>query len=118
MSAIPAVRQTIVSFSDVNRSTILRSMFLKSDRLDKFSKVCLFFFDRGIWSGCLEKPNSCIASRPGGKCACARARDVDCGETCFFGFQLRDLSRDCGRAHRRQLKLLSPTIHVVGVAPA
>ena len=31
ISAIPAARQTIVSFSDVMRSTSLRSMFLKSN---------------------------------------------------------------------------------------
>src|SRR6266700_1556628 len=94
ISAIPAARQMIVSFSEVNRSTILRSIFLKSHGLNEFYKIRLLFFNRRAWAGRFEKPNAPVAPRPGGECARVRAGDVDGRESCLRRFQLGNLGRD------------------------
>src|SRR5436190_773014 len=118
ISAIPAARQTMVSFREVNRSTILRSMFLKSDRLNKFHEVLFFFFDGRVRSGRFEKPNSTVAPRPGREHARIRGGDVDCRKSCVAAFECADLRCHCGLIHRRQSNLLTPTIHVVDIASA
>src|SRR6266536_4240678 len=77
MSTIAAARQTIVSFSDVIRSTSLRSMFLESDGLEKFHEIRFLFFHGPSRAGKFEEPGAVITPCPGGEQSRIRTDHID-----------------------------------------
>src|ERR1700686_1776646 len=118
MSTIAAARQAVVSFSDVRRSTSLRNMILKADRLEKRDKLRLLLFHYSFRSGYFEEPGATVAARPTHEHARRFTSQIDGGKFDLTGLYGNDHRIERARLRGGQADLLTPSIDVISVASA
>src|SRR5881394_1131746 len=89
---------------------------LKSNGFDEFHEIRFLFFNCGGWSGCFEKPDASVASRPGRNGARFVTSNVGGGERRISGFERSDLRGHSVCIHGRKTHLSAPPVDVVGIA--
>src|SRR6185369_13209456 len=89
---------------------------LKSYGFDEFHKIRFFFFKSSSWSGCFEKPDASVVSRPSCNGARFVTSNVGGGKRYVSCFERSDLRGHGVCVHWRETDLSAPPIDVVGIA--